>query len=113
MKWAGIDFSEFANAVLALITAIIILAATKLGRKATPDPHGFAKLDGAAIISSESAYKLIDAITQHNLVQKEIHDDARDDGEKIRQAVYRLIETNNKIADELGELRHEMARKRH
>ncbi|MCO6050824.1 hypothetical protein NGM99_13655 [Mesorhizobium sp. RP14(2022)] len=106
MNWAALDFTALANAVLALLTATIVLLATQIGRKAksgqtpaqlTPG----VEMQGAAIISNEPMKMLISAIEAGNM-----------EGIQLRTAVTKLTEAIVDQTDEMKEMRNEMARRR-
>ena len=103
VNWSALDFTGLANSLLLLVTSMIATVAVWIGRRSKPEPKPTAamKIDGAAIVSSESVMMLAKEVAANTIALAQQHADE----EKARQAIYRSIEAMNGVADQVEELR--------
>lgn len=106
MNWAALGFTALANAVLALLTATIVLIATQIGWKSksaqTPaQPAAAVEMQGAAINSNEPLKMLIGAVEAGNVTKMEELSLKRKGSDALAE-----------LTDELNELRFELRERR-
>lgn len=108
-----LDFTALANAMLVLLTAVIIYFATQIGRRtqaivAQKPAAAEVKMDGVAIISAEPMKALVAAIEAGNMQGVEAIGAARG----LEGKVAALTEGVGDLTEQVHELRDELARRR-
>ncbi len=93
----ALDFTSLANATLAFLTAVLIAAAVKIGRSSPKPSPVETKIEGAAIVSSESVQQVAEALkayTSETII-------SRGDGEKTRKVGHELVEAIERLTGEV------------
>jgi hypothetical protein len=106
---AGLDFTQVANSVLALIASGILYLAVRLGlkaRRAEQEPVATATMEGIAVVSSEPLKALagsIEALGAEMIERRAVE-------EKMRSLIHQQIEGDRHLVEQMRELRAAIGR---